>query len=574
MKSKTILSQLSELENSLSNFSFEELSSEEAGRLQKTFLTFKTQLENKVWGEAANEPKGARSGINPETFPDTEKKDMRRVALACHQMRTPLNALAGLSDMLKESSLSPEQAYQVHAIQTAQRGLMNMLTELTEYSRLFAGLEAFEQIGFNFHNLIRDVEYLCSTLIVNKQLSFLAEIDPAIPKRLSGDPSKLSQILLHLLGETLKAGQDGQITLDVTFHHQDGDQVFLEFVISGVPASLTPLPIPAGKRQRPRVDTALENAGDTGLGISIVSRLVELLGGEFFLQPATGGSRDYAFRLPFFRAGQEPAGKRQDAETSLVQGMRILVLDTDLLDRNLMERRLKSWGCIPYVTATATQALSRIEGSFDLIILTMRPGKEAEATTFTDAIQQATDPALKAIPLLGIISVAGGELIQTDYRLQAPFQAEELFTNILHSAKEGKNDQKLPSSLNGNEVGPSGAVTIDLSSQLEDCYGKMDTLEELVVQYKQKSLEFIGSVKLHLGRADFSGISYACQKVLGSLKWLQAGQMESLASQMLKSSRSNQDLRYLKFLHQCFVEEYPVVEAALDRALQSLKDNH
>ena len=197
MNSRKLLSKLSDIEAYLDDYSFEELTAAEASRLKDYFEMFKTEdpssRENK---DSTN----AKAGGNVSS----DRPEEMLIATVSHEIRTPLSGIIGFTDLLRESELTEEQRYQVNAILSASKALMDIINQLLEYSKLSAGLELFEEVDFNFFSIIQDVVYLCKTLMLGKDVALNVELDPEIPEDLLGDPSKLSQVLLNLLGNAIK----------------------------------------------------------------------------------------------------------------------------------------------------------------------------------------------------------------------------------------------------------------------------------------------------------------------------------------------------------------------------------
>jgi DNA-binding response OmpR family regulator len=569
LNSKNLLTQLSQLESSLSNFSFEELTSEEATRLQKTFQKFKTQLEGKVWGET---PGNAR--VTEDRFPAVSAamfEDLKALTTACNQMRTPLNGIIGLADMLDGGRLNEEQKYQVSSIRQAGEHLMNMVVEVTEFSRLLAGFENFEQVGFNFHNLIEDVEYLCRTLIVDKRQELKVSLDQAIPRRLKGDPSKLSQVLLHLLGISVKSEFDGNISFDVQFQHKEDERVFLEFVISNQ-GDISGI----GLQSTSPHGIAFKNNFLTGLGLPIVNQIVQKLGGEMFVQDAPGLSATYAFRLPFAVAGDNEPPKYKGKAPKMLKGLKVLVIDTNPLNQQQIARHCKSWGCIPYITDNLLDVERMLDESIDLVLVDL-PGDGKDEMGLIKKIRKNIHPRINNLAFIGFTGNETGKAEDSlkkaglDDIIVKPYRAEELQLKMMQYGRQKRERNIRQSVLNTSGDGQQGVKPPDLDQVFQECMGRMETLEELVMLFKQKSLEFIGSVKLHLDRSDYKGIEYACQKVSSILKLFGTDNLLTLVEQIHKSCGTSPDARHLKFLHHCFIEEYPQVEEAVENALKALK---
>ena len=236
MKSNELLTYLSDLESKLNSFSFEELTSEEATRLKESFQIFKQNLEQKAV-PVKPEIKISKSISTSKSRFNKKAKNLNAtdqellIAKVSHEIRTPLNGIIGFTELLAEDNLNERQAVHVKAIQSASNSLLTIINELLEYSKLSSGSSHFENVEFNFSALIKDVSYLCQTLIVNPQVTFNVSISKDIPQILVGDPSKLSQILLNLIGNAIKFVSEGSISLAIDVISKDEESVLLHFKV-------------------------------------------------------------------------------------------------------------------------------------------------------------------------------------------------------------------------------------------------------------------------------------------------------------------------------------------------------
>jgi signal transduction histidine kinase len=448
LKTKSLLSHLSELETSLNSFSFEELTAEDAAQLQQFFLSFKNLAEAKIWGEP-NPPvhPGTSEAEIQDNAADAFTKELQLIATVSHEIRTPVSDLIDITDSLKDTDLTPEQQYRVEAIESVSKNLLDTINELLEYSRLSAGLVHFEWVPFNLHNLIKEVSYLCKTLILDKSVCLDIHLDPAIPKYLMGDPSGLGQVLLSLLGNAIGIVKNGAVSLHVVLEEHKGDSLRLKFVISdtGIGISETDLEHIFTSFRQAGNATYRKNGG-SGLGLGIVKKLVDKLGGNMAVASTLGQGTTFTIMMPF---------------------------------------------------------------------------------------EKASGPAIRPAKAVG---------------------------------RKGH-----PGELNEVKRPDGAAPVIDLAPLLQDCLGRVEILEDLVVLYRQNALEFIGTVKVCLGSSDFEGIAFAANKINCAIKMFRTENLSFLAEQIHKSSRMEQDILHLKFLHGCFLQEYAVVEAAIEAALIEIR---
>lgn len=575
MKSATILTQLRDLEATLAHFSFEELSTEEARDLQETFESFKDKLERKVFGD-----EHASTGNNPGSGVNKKVDDnLQLIATVSHELRTPLNGIMGFTDLLQESQLTRDQLGQVHAIKCASQGLMNIINELLEYSKLTAGLEHFEQVDFNIQSLVKEVTYLCDTLILDKNINLQVSIDRNIPPMLLGDPSKLTQVLLNLLGNSIKFVSHGSITLDVQLREKEYDKFILEFTVTDTGTGISP-------EDLEHIFTAFRQGGDdlqtrysgTGLGLSIVRQIVTQMGGDISVASELEVGTTFNFTLPFGMGKRVRKKEVVNLNATALKGMRVLVFEDNPLNQKMIEQRLRSWGCVPYITENARYGLQLLEDKFIDLVLMDLCMPVMDGFKISTIIRQHDMDKVRLVPIIALSAdftakdrAACEEVGMNDFVLK-PFKADELIGKILKHT--GSNSGEGPAQHPGNEEAGMEAVMfskIDLQPLLEDCMGQLDMLEDLINLFKQNALEFIGMVKLHIEHHDFEAVAKACHKIKCGLKMFQTRSLQELVEQIHRSSRTEQDLPHMKNLLECFISEYPEVDKALTQALNELK---
>lgn len=587
MNPRNLLSSLENMESMLNNFSFEELSSSEATHLKKSFKAFKEDLEKKVFGEPGTvavevkkEPKDGDLKRNLNTSPNM------LIAKVSHEIRTPLNGIVGFTDLLKEDGLTNSQLEKVNAIQSASFSLLEIINELLEYSKLSAGLEDFDTIDFNFHNVIKDVTYLCKTLIMDKKVTLETDIDSSIPRILVGDPSKLSQILLNLLGNAIKFVEEGSIRLAIAKKRKIKDQLFLEFSIEdtgiGIAESKLANIFDAFKQAD---DSTFLKYGGSGLGLSIVKQLIENLGGKISVSSTLGIGTTFKFDVPYTLGDdempeqkQKPTIKKAKVRQS-IKGMRILVFEDNLLNQRLIEERLKSWGCTTFITENAEYGLDILEKTrVDVVLMDLRMPK-MNGFEVTQQIRQNKNAAIREIPVIALTAdfSLGDKNECRKYGIKdcilKPYDPDELMLTLLKNKKDGKMalakepEKKMINTQNIKE----SSKRIDLTPILKDCMNDVNLLQELIELYKYNALEFIGSAKTHIRYGDFEELGLAAHKIKAGLAMMQSHELHAIVVQIQEACRTEGDIKQLKSLYNCFLDEYPKVELTIDKAFAEIK---
>lgn len=568
----------------LNDFSYEELNIDEATALKNSFLAFKNIVEHKLM------PQQTTFGSVTTGDRDTDKAQIRKksdtnaehdnlqISRVSHEIRTPLSGIIGFTDLLLESELSGEQLQQVTAIQSASHVLIEIVNELLEYSKISMGTAHFETIDFSLHRLVNDVTFLCRTLITAKNVRLTANIDKNIPKVLAGDPTKLNQILLNLLGNAIKFVQVGEIELHISLKKLKGSKAFLEFNISD-----TGIGIPKKDLEHifdPYMQSEHSQADGHGLGLSIVKKIIEALDGDISVTSSLGQGTTFTFNLPFAIGKEEKINQKNIASQVKPNGLEIiknkciLVFEDDLLNQKLIAQRLKSWQCKVIVTDDPNHGLELLENNkIDLVLMDLwmpiMTGFEA-----AERIRQNKNSSIRALPIIILtadLSLKNQELCIThginDF-VHKPYNPEELLSKLLKNLADmnsNENHARLPekSQLDKSDV----LSKVDLTPILEDCMGDLSLLAELVRLYKQNALEFMGAVKLHLQESNFEGIKFAAHKIKSGLAMMQTFSLREIAVDIHNICEANQDIDELRRLAIVFADEYLTIEKSINEQL-------
>jgi PAS domain S-box-containing protein len=222
------------------------------------------------------------------------------LASMSHEIRTPMNAIMGIADLLAKTSLSLEQDKYVQIFRRAGDNLLNLINDILDLSKVEASQLELEQTGFSLNELLEKVTEVVAVRAQEKGLALVCEIAPDVPTDLVGDPTRLRQVLLNLLGNAVKFTESGEVSLRVTRDADSAVPTALLFKVSD-----TGIGIPSGKLGRvferfTQADSSTTRRfGGSGLGLTISKRLVELMGGRIWAESGVGEGSVFSFAVPF-----------------------------------------------------------------------------------------------------------------------------------------------------------------------------------------------------------------------------------------------------------------------------------
>ena len=583
LKTKDLLGQLSDLETTLNGFSFEELSTDDAKALKHSFNRFKSQLNDQIFG-ADKSQEDTYDSIRNDS-PQISKQDNKLIAHVSHEIRTPLNGIIGFANLLKEESLTEGQLKKVDAIQSASYNLMEIINEVLEYSKLTEGIEDFDAVDFNVHALIKDVMFLCQTLIVEKSVTLKIDIAPSVPKILVGDPSKLSQILLNLIGNSIKFVENGHIILSVDLQQRKNETFMLHFSVQdtgiGIPNEQLGHIFESYKQAE---KNTFKKYGGSGLGLSIVKEIVEKQGGTITVSSKLGEGTTFDFFIPFCKGNLQniPKNKPKSISTlkgkKLLGGTKILIFEDNELNQHLISEQLNKWNCITYVTANQKEGVAILKTKeIDIVLMDLKM-PEMSGFEISSNIRSLNDKKLSQIPIIAFSADFTAQDQERCYEagindfLLKPYTLNELMIKLLKRKKERNLTQASLRLLKQETITPLNKKeeTIDLTALLEECYGELDMLQELVRLFKQNIYEFIGAVKIAIGNNNFEEIHQAAHKIKAGLALMKTNELKQIII-AIEDSAKKSNITEIEQLFTQFLQEYPLKEVFIDQELAKLK---
>jgi CheY-like chemotaxis protein len=487
-----------------------------------------------------------------------------------HEIRTPMNGIQGMTNLLRETALTEGQKEFVDIIKLSADNLLVIINDILDFSKIKAGKLTIEKIDFRLKDVLENVKAIFIHRVKKKRLAFHLSTDARIPHLMKGDPYRLNQILINLIGNAIKFTERGSVTLKVDLQQRTAEDAELLFTVidTGIGNPAERLPEIFDNFSQAGLDISRKYGG-TGLGLAISKQLLQLQGGNIHVASEEGKGSVFSFSISYGNSEREETASGRAAtgmtdHSQILTGRRFLVAEDNQVNQKLVEYVLTKAGGIVQLANDGREAVDLLQqdNGYDLVIMDLQmPVMDGYGAT-----RIIRDELKLQIPIIAMTATAlVGEQVRcldagVDEYMTKPFDFKELYKKI-NRLLDGRSPLPVFQDA-GVMVDELPAFDLGLLRQMDDRHYLWDRLNAFITESPGRIAEMRGAALA----GEHEQVVCRAGKMKRSARVLQAHVLHSLLVQMEVQSKEGAEVTGLvQMVQEVYEGMEPLLKEEIER---------
>jgi signal transduction histidine kinase/DNA-binding response OmpR family regulator len=521
----------------------------------------------------------------------SDKLKEQFLANVSHEIRTPMNGILGMAHLLTQTQPTKEQREYIAAISQSANNLMAIISDILDFSKINAGKIDFAETEFNLRDLIKSVMQILQVKAAEKGLQFNCVLDYHIPDVLIGDAIRLNQILINLLGNAVKFTEKGKVTLDIRETVATDNYVSLRFSVIDTGIGIQEEKLNNIFESFEQANNNVKRFEGTGLGLTIVKKLVELQGGNIKVKSEFGKGSEFSFELTF---KSPPTPQRGDRKPSKVEntnppfggwgGFSILIVEDNKVNQLLVRNMLKNFGFTRFDSAeNGKVALEQLrKNTYDLILMDIQMPDMSGFEITNQIRNNMLSRFNRDVPIIALTADASekekARARQTgmnDYVVK-PYTPEELYAAIvgqIGETEKGRIGDVGKRRHDERSYSPILPISDSFSPHSLDKYtgGDNELAVRLIEILLRQVPEAISKLETLIPERDWKHIHSVVHKLKGSMAVFEFHDLKRILIRMEEYSANKENIDEIALLFTQFKRKIIFSVEGLERELTNLK---